>query len=176
MYWLDTAILAVLVLTAVLGARTGFVGQVTRLLALGLALYASVRLHDRVAPLLEQSVLAEAPAWVVRAAAYATAFLAIYAVLLTLALVLDRGVRAAEARWLDRVLGAALGAAKAGLVLGLVFLALAALAPDVSQEVAEKSSFAPRLSAGVQGLFEAIPAQYREGLQAQLRAAVGDED
>jgi membrane protein required for colicin V production len=176
MYWLDTAILAVLAVAALLGARAGFVRQVARLVGLGVALYGAVRLHDRVAPWLEESVLAEAPAWVVRVASYAAVFVAIYAGLLLLALWLDRGFRAAQARWLDRVLGAAFGAFKAGVVLGIAFLALATFAPEASRDFADRSSLAPHLGEGVRRLYETIPQVYRDRFQAQLRAAVSDDD
>jgi membrane protein required for colicin V production len=175
MYWLDIAILAVLTLAALLGARTGFVGQMARLVALAAGLYGAFRLHDRVVPLLEQSLLTEGPAWLVHAAAYAVVFLAIYAVLLTLTLFLDRGVRAAQSRWLDRSLGAILGAVKAGLVLGLLLIVLTAFAPDLGQEVTEQSSLAPRLGAGTQALFQVIPVEYRESWQAQIRSVIGEE-
>jgi uncharacterized membrane protein required for colicin V production len=176
MYWLDTAILAVLALATVLGARTGLVRQVARLVALGVALYGSIRLHESVVTLLGQSVLPDAPSWAVEAAAYGGVFLLIYVALYSLALFLDRGVRAAQARWLDRTLGAAFGAAKAGAILGVIFLGLAAFAPGLSQDVAERSALVPRLTAAVQGAFNALPEQYRESLLAQLRAAVGGDD
>jgi membrane protein required for colicin V production len=176
MYWLDIAILAVLALAALLGARTGFVGQLVRLVSLAVGLYGTIRLHDRVTPLLEQSVLAEEPAWLIHGAAYAVVFLTIYAVLLTLTLFLDRGVRAAQTRWLDRILGAILGAVKAGLILGLLLVALTTLAPEISQEVTERSSLAPRLGVGAQTLLRIIPEEYRNSLQAEIKSMIGSEE
>jgi uncharacterized membrane protein required for colicin V production len=181
MYWLDIAILAVVILATLLGVRTGFVGQVARLLALGVALFGAVRLNAWATPLLERSVFqeavfADAPAWLPRATAYAAVFLAIYVVLLSITLLLERGVRAAQVQWLNRTLGAGLGALKAGLILGILFLAAAAYAPDLSQEPLDKSSLAPHLSGGVKRLFEAVPEEYRESLLAQLRATVGKDE
>jgi uncharacterized membrane protein required for colicin V production len=181
MYWLDTAIVIALVLAALLGARTGFVGQVARLLALGVALFGAIRLNAWATPLLEQGVFqealfADAPAWLPRATAYAAVFLVIYVILLSITLLVEHGMRAAQVQWLNRTLGAGLGAFKAALLLGILGLAAAAYAPELCQEPLERSTLAPHLSGGVKRLFEAVPEEYRESLLAQLRASVGQEE
>jgi uncharacterized membrane protein required for colicin V production len=181
MYWLDIAIVAVLVLAALLGARTGFVGQVARLLALGVALFGAVRLNAWATPLLRESLFqdalfADAPVWLPRATAYAAVFLAIYLVLLSITLLLEHALRAAQVQWLNGALGAGLGTLKAALILGVLALAAAAYAPDLSQPALEKSTLAPQLSGGVRRLFDAVPEEYRESLLAQVRASVENEE
>jgi membrane protein required for colicin V production len=169
MYWLDTAILIVLALAALLGARSGFVGQVARLLTLGVSLYGTIRLNEPATRLLAESVLSGADGWLARGAAYVIVFLAIYVVLLAVTLFLERGVRAAQMQWLNRLMGAALGAVKAALVLGVVFLGLVHFAPDFSQAPLERSYLASYLSEGAQRVLRAIPAEYREKVWSQVR-------
>jgi uncharacterized membrane protein required for colicin V production len=169
MNWLDTAILAVLGLAAFFGARSGFVGQVARLLTLGLAIYGTLRLNAWATSLLAEAVLAGASPWLVRVTAYAAVFLIIYVVLHTITLFLERGVKAAQMQGLNRILGAFLGAAKAALILGAIFLGLTTFAPEASQVPLEQSSLAPVLRNGADRLFQAIPVEYRDGFWAQLR-------
>jgi uncharacterized membrane protein required for colicin V production len=172
MNWLDTAILAVVGLAALLGARTGFVGQVARLLALAAGLFGAIRLNDQVAPPLADA-LVDAPPWLAQALAYAVVFLVIYAGLLTVTLLLERAVKVVRMQWLNRLLGLALGAAKAGVLLGLLFLALTAYWPDVCRDVRDRSPLATFLTMGARKLVDAVPAEYRDNLQAQLRQLEG---
>jgi len=167
MHWLDTIIVAVLALAALLGARSGLVGQLARLVALVVAIFGAIRLNEQVTPVIA-SALTDAPAWLVQALAFAVVFLVIYAILLTITLLLERGVRVARMQWLNRILGAGLGAGKAGLLLGLLFLAVASYLPNLSPEAIERSGLARFLTAGAQRAVDAIPDEYRESLRAQL--------
>src|SRR5205823_265913 len=112
---------------------------------------------------------ADAPAWLTQALAFAVIFLIIYALLLTITLLLERGVRVARMQWLNRILGAGLGAGKAGLLLGFLFLGMTAYLPDLGPDALERSNLARFLSAGAQKLVEAIPEEYRDNLRAQLQ-------
>jgi membrane protein required for colicin V production len=172
MNWLDTAILAVLALAGLLGARTGLVGQVARLAALVAGLYGAIRFNDRVTPLLAEAVV-DAPPWLAQALAYAVVFLAIYAVLLTVTILLERGVKVARMQWMNRILGSALGAAKAGLLLGLLFLALHTYLPEFYPDTLKGSTLVPYLSASARKVVDAIPEEYRDNLRAQLRQLEG---
>jgi membrane protein required for colicin V production len=172
MYWLDTVILAVLALAALWGARTGLVGQAARLVALGVAIFGAIRLNDRVTPLLA-GALTDAPAWAAQALAYAAVFLVIYATLITITLLLEHGVEAARMQWMNRLLGAGLGAIKAGVVLGFFFLGLVTYLPEVSKETLDRSALAVSLTAGARKICDAIPEEYRENLRAQLRHLEG---
>ena len=172
MNWLDIAIMTILALAALLGARTGLVGQIARLAALVTGVYGAIRLNDRVSPLLAEA-MPEAPDWLAQTLAYAFVFLVIYALLLTITLLLERGVKVASMQGLNRFLGSALGAIKAGLILGLVFLALAAYLPDICGQTLQRSVLAHYLSGGAQRLVDAIPEEYKDGLRAQLRQLEG---
>ena len=46
MYWLDSTILALLAIGALVGAWTGFLWQVARILSLALSLYAAILAND----------------------------------------------------------------------------------------------------------------------------------
>jgi membrane protein required for colicin V production len=169
MYWLDIAILGVLLLAAVFGAQSGLLGQVARLLALALALYGSVQLNGAVTGWLEPSFPPEAAAWLPQLIAYAVVFLAIYVSLLALTMLLEHGVKVAQMQGVNRSLGAVLGVVKAGLIVGLVVLGLTTYLPSVCGETIEKSSLAVFLRQSVQRTFDAVPQPYRDNILAQLR-------
>jgi uncharacterized membrane protein required for colicin V production len=174
MYWLDTAILVVLALAAVLGGRSGFLTQVARLVALGAALAGTLLANARVSAWLQQTLLTDAPGWAARAAAYVAVFVLVYAALVGVAALLERGVKAARLQWLNRTLGALLGSAKAALVLGGVAWGVSVALPELAEEHLKKSILAPPLGEGVKRLAEVIPADYREGLWTRIKPSEED--
>jgi uncharacterized membrane protein required for colicin V production len=74
MFWLDTALLAALSLGAILGARSGLVWQLARLLGLTLALLLAVRLNEPAAALAQGMLLDGADPRLVRLLGYAVVF------------------------------------------------------------------------------------------------------
>src|SRR5688500_12136659 len=125
MHWLDTTILTLLGLGAGLGAWSGFVWQIARILTLGVGLYGAVVFHEPASQMLQDSVLQGADSRIVRPAAYLMVFLIIYLVLFYSARLVRSFIRATDLETLDRLLGAALGAGKVALFIGVVCLGLA---------------------------------------------------
>src|SRR5262245_58368398 len=117
MYWLDTAILAVLLLGAAFGALSGLLWQVARLVGFVITFYAAILPNDPAASFLKASFMQDAEPWACRLVAYILVFLLIYLIILLLTFLLERALRASRLQTMNRVLGALLGAVKAGLIL-----------------------------------------------------------
>jgi uncharacterized membrane protein required for colicin V production len=170
MHWLDITILVVLALAALLGARSGFLGQLVRLVAVALGLYAAARLNDSASAWLEEHTPSEQLPWLPHVAAFVGVFVAVLLVGLGLAALLENGVKAAKLQGINYIFGAAFGCVKAGAVVGLLALALATYLPSASQEVLDDSSLAPFLSRGVQRGFDVFPQSLKDNVLAQLHA------
>src|SRR5438270_9203685 len=121
MYWLDFVLLLVLGIGAFLGARSGLLWQVARVITFFLAIYACIHYHGIAAGWLLQNLRAESPVvpWLL---AYLVTFLSVYAVCMVITYALERMLRAAKLKPMDRLLGALVGAVKAGLLAGAVLL------------------------------------------------------
>ena len=111
--------------------------------------------------------------WAPRVLAYVAVFLVIYLAFLALTLLLEQGVKVVQMQWLNRALGALLGALKAGLILGLALLGAVHFLPDASGAAVDRSELAPFLTEGVRRLFDTIPEHYREQVTDQLRLLEG---
>jgi membrane protein required for colicin V production len=173
MYWLDTTILALLGLAALLGAWSGFVRQVVRLIAISVALVVSLTCNERVTAFLAQA-LEEAPAWAPQLLAYVGVFCAVWLTFFLFALLLERGLQEARMLWVNRLLGAAVGALKAALILGLALLAATAYLEEPNREAMQKSTCAPVLAQGARLVLATVPPEYRERLWEQLPALERD--
>jgi membrane protein required for colicin V production len=169
MYWLDTTILVVLGLAALLGAISGLLWQLLRLVGFGVAVYAAVFGNDWASNVLRQTLLRDADPIAVRAVAYGVVFVGVYLALFLLTFLLERALKAAKLKALDRLLGALLGAAKAGLILGAIFLGLANVPHPQAREMLNRSLLAPVLADGVNLVLLAIPQEYKSQLQDGLR-------
>jgi membrane protein required for colicin V production len=168
MFWLDTTILALIALGAVLGAISGFLWQIARLASLALALYAAILLNDWASDSLRQALLPAADPRIPRALAYVAIFFVVYLVLYQVVWLLDRAVRAVRLEPIDRLLGAAMGGLKIGLVLAGVFLGLSAYPHPLSKEIMDRSALAPVLAEGMEMIVLVIPEEYRTELCAGL--------
>lgn len=169
MYWLDTTIVAVLALGALLGALSGLLKQLARLVGLGIALVAAICLHDWAAERLQRHVLHDADPRITGLIAYVVVFLVIYLSILCATVLLERTATAARLQIANRVLGALLGTLKAALVLGAVLFGLSNYPDPRAQEVLERSQMAPFLSQSMEKLIAAIPAEYKEDLRSGLK-------
>jgi uncharacterized membrane protein required for colicin V production len=163
-YWLDTAILALLVMGAIFGALSGFLWQVARVASFAVALYASIYLNDWAAHALQELVLQGADPRIGMVLAYLLVFVAIYVVFFGGTLLLERGMEAACLQPVNRLLGGGLGAVKAALLLGAVFLGMASYPHPSTQEMMERSHLAPMLADSMQFVIVAIPQEYKDWL------------
>jgi uncharacterized membrane protein required for colicin V production len=163
-YWLDTAILAVVATGAVFGALSGLLWQVARVVGFAAAVYASIYLNDWAARTLQEVVLDGADARLAMVLAYLLVFLAIYLTFFCLTVVLERAMKAVRLQPLNRLFGAGLGAVKAGLLLGALFLGMASYPHPSTREMLDRSLLAPRLAQGAQALLVAVPQEYKDWL------------
>lgn len=157
MHWLDTTFLVLLAAGAGLGFCSGLLWQLARVLSLGIALFATFTLHEPTVEFLQINVLREADANVVKGAAYLLVFVLGYILLLSLAHLMQRMLQASGFTWLDRFLGAGLGAAKTAAVLAGVCLLLSRLPNPLVQDSLAQSTLAPTLSRGMESALALIP-------------------
>jgi membrane protein required for colicin V production len=168
MHWLDTTILALLVLGALFGARSGFLRQVGRVVGFVVALYGAVYFHEWAANVLQEVFLQDADPRVARVLAYLVVFVVIAAAFFSALFLLERGVARSRLQPINRSLGAGLGAAKIALILGAIFLGMAYYPHPRTQELLQKSVLAPALAHGVDALLIAVPQEYKQELSSGL--------
>jgi uncharacterized membrane protein required for colicin V production len=161
---LDTVILAVLAVGALFGALRGFLWQVARVVSVGVAVSAAIYLNDWAAKLLEETLLQGAHPRVSMGFAYLAVFVVFYLAFFCTAVLLERGIMAVRLEALNRLLGGALGAVKAALVLGAVFLGMASYPHTRTQEVLDRSLIAPTLADGMQLVIVVIPQEHKDWL------------
>lgn len=166
MFWLDTTILALLALGAILGAISGFLWQVARIGSLALAVYAAILLNDWVSSLIADAILQEADPRIARGLAYLAVFLVVFVVLYQVIWLLDQWIQAVNLEPLDRLLGAGVGALKMGLLLAAICLGLTNYPNERTKAILDKSSLAPALASGMDAVLVAIPEEYKTELTA----------
>jgi uncharacterized membrane protein required for colicin V production len=169
MYWADTTIVIVLALGALFGALSGLVRQVARLVGLILAVYAALTWHDEAAELLEDVFFRDASPWLSGVLAYVVVFLGIYLAVAGVGVLIGRWVKAARLQKWNRALGASFGTFKAAVLLGALLLGLSYQRLASVDDVLEKSTLAPALLEVVHVVLAAVPAEYSEGMRAELQ-------
>src|SRR4051794_38104309 len=133
MHWLDTAIVAILLVGAVLGFFTGFVWQLARIGGLFFSLYCSATLHEP-ASRMARDLLRDCDERIVSAAAYAVVFVLVFLGMYLMAMTLKAILRAADLENLDRIVGALFGLGKSALFVGLACLLLQYWAHPITRE------------------------------------------
>src|SRR5262249_21173018 len=118
MYWLDSTILAVLAVAAVLGAYSGLLMQGFRLIGFPGSLDRAICLHAWAADHLRDTLMRGAEPQACHTVGFAGVFLGIYLGIFLVTLFLQRSVRAAQLQAVNRGLGALLGVLKMSLLLG----------------------------------------------------------
>jgi membrane protein required for colicin V production len=166
MHWLDFVLLLVLGFGMLLGLRSGLLWQVARVVTFALAIYACVHYHTVAADWLASNVrgLTELTG---KLLAYLVTFVAVYLVCFLVTHLLERALRAAKLKPLDRLLGAAVGVLKAGLLAGGVLMGVAVYAPDAEPTLAE-SKVAPVLLKGMRVIIVAVPQQFKDRFNETL--------
>jgi membrane protein required for colicin V production len=166
MYWLDFVLLFVLAIGAFLGARSGLLWQVARIVTFFLAIYACIRYHGIAAGWLLQNLRAESAVipWLL---AYLVTFVAVYAVCMVITYVLERMLRTAKLKPIDRLLGAGVGILKAGLLAGAILMGVALYDPDADGALGE-SKVAPVLLKSMRVVIVAVPQKYKDKLSESL--------
>jgi membrane protein required for colicin V production len=169
MYWLDSTILVLLAIGALVGAWTGFLWQAARIISLALSLYAAILANDGVTRLLQDTILKGVDERIPHAIAYVVVFIVVYIILHQIVWLLDRFIRAVRLETMDRLLGALVGACKIGLILAAVCLGVTAYPHPLTKEVMEKSTLAPVLAEGMEMILLVIPEEYKSELCTGLK-------
>lgn len=168
MYWLDTLLLALLVLGAALGCYSGFLWQIARILTFGLALTATVTCNDVAASFCRDHALRDADPRIAQVVAYVGVFLGVYLVLYLVTRLLYQLIRATDLVLHDRLLGALFGATKMALVLGICCLAAHSYPHPTTRTWMAKSVLAPVFADGMEHALVIIPDEYKENLRTTL--------
>lgn len=176
MFWLDIVIITVLGFGALWGLFTGFLWQVSRVLTVILAVYCSILLNAPTTHFLQSEVLPKSSQIVCQLVAYAVIFLAVGLSMFVATALLNRFVEKIELQWLNRLLGATLGFAKAGLIVGLITLGMTNFPP--TKPIMEKSVLSEPVIQGFQVAMKLIPNQefLNPETIAQSETAAKDEN
>lgn len=169
MFWLDTAIVGVLIVGAAFGALSGFLWQAARLVGFAGAIYAAILANPWAAGLLQAQWLRDADPGVARVAAYVLVFLSVCLSIFLITWLLKEGVKAARLEAVDRLLGAVVGGLKAGLVVAAFCFVLASFPQAPTGHLLEQSSLAPTLAGVMESVLVVVPAEYKESLEKSWR-------
>jgi membrane protein required for colicin V production len=165
MYWLDGILLVGIGIGALLGARSGFLQQVSRVVGLTVAFYTAFLVNDWCAGALLEYVLRGTEEYVARFLGFLLVFFGIYLAIFYGARLIQQFIRAINLDSVDRLLGAIVGALKMTLFMAFVCLGLTNFPHPKSQEVIAQSVVAPALVAGLELVVRAIPSYYKEQFQ-----------
>jgi uncharacterized membrane protein required for colicin V production len=176
MHWLDITLLIVLGLGLLLGAWSGLLWQVSRVVTLCVAVYAGIFGHPYVAGLIQPHLPDWAP-WLVNTLSFLAVVVVVYLVLFLITWLIDRWVRKrATLKFIDRVLGAGVGVVTIGLLAGAVLFGVAVSFKDQTKTELAKSYVAPPLLTVMQGLVVLVPEEskksWSDNLEEVRRAAV----
>ncbi|MBX9680198.1 MAG: CvpA family protein [Gemmataceae bacterium] len=163
MHWLDTAIVAILLVGAVLGFLTGFVWQLARIGGLILSVYASAALHEPASRLV-RDVLRDCDERIASAAAYVVVFVLVFVGMYVTAMTLKGILRTLDLENLDRIAGALFGVAKAALCVGVACLLLQYWAHPMTREWMTKTQIAPAMAQGTEQAIALIPPSYKQAV------------
>jgi membrane protein required for colicin V production len=168
MHWLDTVLLVVLGIGALLGAWAGLVRQVLRIVAIVVAIYACVYFHEAANGFLTGQ-LDGAPPFLVSLLAYALLCAVVFLVFWVIRQGLEKGMKAAKLKAVDRVLGALLGVVKFGLAAGAVLMGLAVLGLPLTDSALADSKVAPVLLDGMKAVIVLVPQDYKNEVDSSLQ-------
>ena len=169
MHWLDATLLTALAVGAVLGFVSGLFLQIARIASLGLAVAATILLHDDAGALLRSWVLRDADPGVVQACAYVTVFLTVYIALFLVTRLLRAWLRATDFALPDRLFGAVLGAGKIAVLLGIACLVLRHAPHPAAQEWLDRSTLAPVFARGMEQTVAMIPDDCKQPVLDSFR-------
>ncbi|MEK7469803.1 MAG: CvpA family protein [Planctomycetota bacterium] len=164
MSWLDASILVILLLGACLGALTGAFWQIARVSMALLGALGALRWGAWASSMLENRF---SPA-VASVFAYFLVFLFLYLAAYAICSLIDSGLRIADLKWVDRLLGSGLGAAKA---MAAVLVALAGLSMYPTREFSSdmrSSVLAPMMLRGAEA---ALPVEAKTRVRWMLDEA-----
>ncbi len=161
MNWVDVSVFLVLVIGTVLGFISGLLWQVARLVIFGISCYATLYFHQPVATWLGQRMSETSPT-VLKGLAYFLTFVGVYLVLFLIVVLIERAMKAAELKPIDRVFGGVLGLVKAGLVCGVVLLGIVVIPIQAFTPEVEQSRLGPPVLEATRTVLLAIPEEQKK--------------
>jgi membrane protein required for colicin V production len=167
MNWVDIAILSLAVVGALLGALSGLLWQVARLVTFCAALYAAVFFHAPVGNWIAERVIDNRAA--ARVLSYVVIFVAVYVAMFLVTWLLEQALKAAKLKKMDRLLGALLGLVKSFLIAGAVLMACSYYPVKPLQESVSQSVIAPYLLRGMKLIVVGLPSEYVEKVEKFLQ-------
>ena len=184
----DMGIVAAFAVAGVLGARSGILRQIVRLVTYVASVYGTIYLHPMVTTYIADNLPDAVPAQhapaVASSLAYIVTFPALFAAIGLGTMLAHKTIRALFAPaanpenrnaasslfpvWLDRLLGAGSSMAVTGLMLGTAFTVLTLVqVPQLEAKLAGSKLRLP-LVQGVQAVAAAIPQQYKDELNEAI--------
>src|SRR5262249_12712229 len=135
-----------------------------------LALFVAVRLNAAATTLVQDVFLQGADTRLARLVGYAVVFVFVYLLLYVLTCVVYESIEATPLEPFDRVLGAALGVVKTGLLLAVLCWTLASLPQPRAREILDRSLLAPALADGLETALPFVPTDWKTELRAGLES------
>lgn len=161
---LDYAIIAGLGLGAIYGLSRGALRMITSLLSLVGALYAASIYHGAATSLVNRQLGVNSTTGTILG--YVAAFVLVFIAIELAGSFVIRMVRLVKMGWIDRLIGAATGAAVAGIILGFTIVAMMLILP-ARAEILKKSVLAPDLIAYNQTLLAFVPPELKAKYQTR---------
>jgi membrane protein required for colicin V production len=179
MYWLDGILLVGMGIGALLGARSGFLNQVGRVVGVAVAFYTAFIVNDGASKLLIDYLLINTEEYAARILAFLLIFFSVYLAIYVSTRLIERFIKAVKIDSVDRLLGAIVGAGKMTLLMALLCLGLTYFPHPKSREVVSQSVVAPALVIGLEMVIDAVPSYYREqihrGVESMQRSLSKEE-
>lgn len=167
MYWLDSVLLIVLAIGATLGAWTGLLRQVARVVTLVVAIYACIHFQDVASRVLVKYVEAPSPV-LLQILSYVLIFVVVLALGLVITYLLDKLLVVAKLKPMDRILGSLVGLLKAALIAGALLLGFTIYSTEGTDEVMSRSKIAPVLLRGMRIVIVAVPDRIKDRVSESL--------
>ena len=164
MHWLDTTLLLLLACGAILGFRSGLLWQVARMLSLAVGAYAAILFHEQAVLLVRERLLQGADARLVDVVAYGLVFIVSYGALLLVGRACKGLISALGLGWIDGFLGAALGTAKAAILVAAICLLAGRVHHPQVEEALAHSTLAAQFADGMEKTLALVPDDAKRNL------------
>jgi uncharacterized membrane protein required for colicin V production len=169
MHWLDITLLIILGLGLALGAWSGLLWQVSRMVTAVAAIYAGVFGHPFIAYLLKTYAKVDWDDWIVTTVSFLIALFSVVIVMLIITTLIDRWLRTKKKlKMLDRLLGAGLGLCTMSLLAGAMLFIMVIVATDWSKEQVSRSYVAAPLLVVLRGVITLMPEDTKKSWTASL--------
>jgi membrane protein required for colicin V production len=142
MNWFDIVFIIVLILGSALGALSGFIWQITNIIALIISIYLSVIIHKPIALWLSAN---NSNPFIIKISVFLLVFICIYLILFFIIWFIERSVKKSNLTVFNRVLGGILGFIKVALICGTILMGMVFYSAEDGQTTINKSFLAPYL-------------------------------